>query len=188
MLRNPGRSTSDQVRTACDRLAQSWRPRARCDTLWNALWNHGWNPASFQMAAMRSPFQAGSEGAVHLRGGPPGDEAKNIHTLAAAAEGLPWRVRVAGAKTDPSGHLRLPENVEYCGRLSAADVADQMALASIYCLPARYEPFGLSVLEAALAGCALVLGDIPSLRENWKDAAVSSRQTTPPRFATLFRG
>ncbi|MGE3704921.1 MAG: glycosyltransferase, partial [Vicinamibacterales bacterium] len=39
-------------------------------------------------------------------------------------------------------------------------------------LPARYEPFGLSILEAARAGCALVLGDIPSLRENWTDAAV----------------
>src|SRR4051812_49535083 len=43
--------------------------------------------------------------------------------------------------------------------------------ASIYCLPARYEPFGLSALEAALSGCALVLGDIPSLREVWGDAA-----------------
>jgi len=38
-------------------------------------------------------------------------------------------------------------------------------------LPARYEPFGLSVLEAAFSGCALVLGDIPSLRELWQDAA-----------------
>lgn len=37
---------------------------------------------------------------------------------------------------------------------------------------ARYEPFGLSVLEAAQAGCALVLGDIPSLRENWDGAAL----------------
>ena len=44
--------------------------------------------------------------------------------------------------------------------------------ASIYALPARYEPFGLSILEAALSGCALVLGDIPSLRENWADAAI----------------
>jgi glycosyltransferase involved in cell wall biosynthesis len=44
--------------------------------------------------------------------------------------------------------------------------------ASIVALPARYEPFGLLPLEAALAGCALVLGDIPSLREIWGDAAV----------------
>src|SRR5690606_16526783 len=43
--------------------------------------------------------------------------------------------------------------------------------APIYCLPARYEPFGLTPLEAATHGCALVLGDIPSLREVWGDAA-----------------
>jgi glycosyltransferase involved in cell wall biosynthesis len=47
-----------------------------------------------------------------------------------------------------------------------------LSRAAIYALPAKYEPFGLSVLEAALSGCALVLGDIPSLRENWNGAAV----------------
>jgi len=35
-----------------------------------------------------------------------------------------------------------------------------------------YEPFGLAALEAGLAECALVLNDIPSLREVWGDAAV----------------
>jgi glycogen(starch) synthase len=50
-------------------------------------------------------------------------------------------------------------------------MADAFARAAIYCLPARYEPFGLSALEAALSGCALVLGDIPSLREVWGDEA-----------------
>jgi glycosyltransferase involved in cell wall biosynthesis len=47
-----------------------------------------------------------------------------------------------------------------------------MSTAPVYALPALYEPFGLSVLEAALSGCALVLGDIPSLRELWTDAAM----------------
>ena len=47
-----------------------------------------------------------------------------------------------------------------------------IARAAIYALPAHYEPFGLSILEAAMSGCALVLGDIPSLREIWGDAAV----------------
>ena len=50
-----------------------------------------------------------------------------------------------------------------------------MSRASIFALPARYEPFGLSTLEAALRGCALVLGDIPSLREIWGDAALYAR-------------
>jgi glycosyltransferase involved in cell wall biosynthesis len=52
-----------------------------------------------------------------------------------------------------------------------------MASAGIFALPALYEPFGLSPLEAGLAGCALVLGDLPSLREVWDDAACF----VPPR-------
>jgi glycosyltransferase involved in cell wall biosynthesis len=58
------------------------------------------------------------------------------------------------------------------GSLSFREIADTLSRASIYVLPAKYEPFGLTVLEAALSGCALVLGDIPSLREIWKDNAI----------------
>src|SRR3954454_22732288 len=47
-----------------------------------------------------------------------------------------------------------------------------MGRAAVFAHPARYEPFGLAVLEAALARCALVLGDIASLRELWDGAAV----------------
>jgi len=49
----------------------------------------------------------------------------------------------------------------------------------VYALPAKYEPFGLSVLEAALCGCALVLGDIPSLRELWEDCALFVNPADP---------
>jgi glycogen synthase len=51
-------------------------------------------------------------------------------------------------------------------------MAWRLGCTSIFVAPARYEPFGLAILEAAAAGCALVLGDIPSLRENWGGAAV----------------
>jgi len=34
-----------------------------------------------------------------------------------------------------------------------------------------YEPFGLAVLEAADAGCPLVLSDIPTFRELWGGVA-----------------
>jgi glycosyltransferase involved in cell wall biosynthesis len=47
-----------------------------------------------------------------------------------------------------------------------------MQAAAIFVSPARYEPFGLSVLEAAGAGCALVLSDIPTFRELWDGAAI----------------
>jgi glycosyltransferase involved in cell wall biosynthesis len=55
--------------------------------------------------------------------------------------------------------------------LTEAELAAWLGRASILALPARYEPFGLLPLEAALSGCALVLGDIPSLHEVWGDAA-----------------
>lgn len=60
----------------------------------------------------------------------------------------------------------------YLDRLCPENLASWYAEAAIYALPALYEPFGLSVLEAALSGCALVLGDSASLREIWGDAAV----------------
>lgn len=93
------------------------------------------------------------------------DPAKNTALLADAAEGLSWPVKLAG-EGSCSG-----ENIEPLGFLTTRELAVQMGRASIYCAPAKYEPFGLSILEAAMSGCALVLGDIPSLRENWEGAA-----------------
>ena len=100
------------------------------------------------------------------------DEAKNIGALADVAATLAWPVCVAGDLRKPGGTSgeALP-GTRVLGRLPAAEMEAWQQRAAIFALPARYEPFGLSVLEAAAAGCALVLGDIPSLRENWDGAA-----------------
>ncbi len=100
------------------------------------------------------------------------DEAKNISTLAGVAGALPWPVCVAGDAESPEGETAQLANVNLLGTLPTPALASWLGRASLYALPARYEPFGLSALEAGLAGCALVLGDIPSLREVWGDAAV----------------
>jgi len=94
------------------------------------------------------------------------DRAKNVTTLARAAAGLSWPVFVAGRGDGDLPHVRS------LGELEPAELWTWYERASIYAHPARYEPFGLSVLEAALAGAALVLGDIASLRELWGEAAV----------------
>jgi glycogen synthase len=99
------------------------------------------------------------------------DEAKNLAALDAVAPGLPFPVRVAGEVQHPEGGRARAPHVQSLGTLAPGELAGWMARAAIYALPARYEPFGLSILEAALAGCALVLGDIPSLREVWGEAA-----------------
>ncbi|MFW6358916.1 MAG: glycosyltransferase family 4 protein, partial [Chroococcales cyanobacterium] len=77
-------------------------------------------------------------------------------------------------KGDLGGSFPIREGGEICflGRLSGEEMREWYRRAAVYALPAKYEPFGLSVLEAALSGCALVLGDIPSLRENWDGVAV----------------
>jgi glycosyltransferase involved in cell wall biosynthesis len=100
------------------------------------------------------------------------DEAKNLAALEAVAPQVPWPIQVAGDMTHPNGRECRFEHVHSLGRLTADALAEHLARSAIYALPARYEPFGLSVLEAALSGCALVLGDIASLREIWGDAAV----------------
>jgi glycogen synthase len=100
------------------------------------------------------------------------DEAKNLEALERVAPQLPWPVFVAGENHHPDGGEARPHHTRLLGRLSQRALSAWLGRSSIYVLPARYEPFGLSVLEAALSGCALVLGDIPSLRELWRNRAV----------------
>lgn len=107
------------------------------------------------------------------------DEAKNIASVMRAAPRVVWPVYVAGAEDRP-GHpdgagLDMPgvtrRAVRLLGQLPPAAMVREYRRTAIYALPARYEPFGLTVLEAAQAECALVLGDIDSLRELWDGAA-----------------
>jgi glycosyltransferase involved in cell wall biosynthesis len=102
------------------------------------------------------------------------DEAKNLCMLGCVAAGLPWPIRVAGGCTAP-GDLngRTPTGkLEHLGELSRDALRSVMERAAILAAPALYEPFGLIVLEAARAGCALVLSDLPSFRELWDGAAL----------------
>lgn len=101
------------------------------------------------------------------------DDAKNICALAEVAPGLPWPVCIAGETAPPDGSEDCRfDGVRLLGCLPLDQIAGWLAQAAIYALPAKYEPFGLSALEAGLSGCALVLGDIDSLREVWGDAAL----------------
>jgi glycosyltransferase involved in cell wall biosynthesis len=99
------------------------------------------------------------------------DAAKNVTVLTAVAPRINGRVVVAGEDVGPDGARARISGVELLGCLSPAALASWYARASIYALPARYEPFGLTALEAAWSGCALVLGNIESLRELWGAAA-----------------
>jgi len=123
-------------------------------------------------AASRSSDNFLTKEPIILAAGRAWDEGKNIAAVCAVAADVPWPIYVAGDRSGPGGAMCELPHVHALGRLSAADLARWYERAWIYALPARYEPFGLSVLEAASAGCALVLGDIDSLREHWDGAAM----------------
>jgi glycosyltransferase involved in cell wall biosynthesis len=144
---SPSRAFGDVV---CD----LYRPRTRCVVIRN-----GGTP--------RGPLPKNCE---ILAAGRMWDRAKNLPLLAAAGEDLDWPIVVAGA-TSKSAESQAP-GIELLGEIPHAELVARMQAAAIFVSPARYEPFGLSVLEAAGAGCALVLSDIPGFRELWDGAAV----------------
>jgi glycosyltransferase involved in cell wall biosynthesis len=102
------------------------------------------------------------------------DEAKNLAAVAAIASELPWPLRIAGETRGPDGgEAKVAyRRIKSLGELSRAALLDEMRNASVFVSAALYEPFGLTVLEAAACGCALVLSDLPSFRELWDDAAL----------------
>ncbi len=125
------------------------------------------------------------------------DEAKNIRVLARAARNTDWPVCVAGETRYPdmgissenaqTAHLSGDfTDLHQIGYVSQPLMAKWLSRASVYVSPALYEPFGLTVLEAALSGCALVLSDIPSLRELWEGAALFANPESPEEFAAAL--
>ena len=130
--------------------------------------------ADFPPARLREPFLFAT-GALW-------DEARNLEVLEAVAPRLDWPVFVAGALEHPHGGPVRSRSLHLLGDLPPPALADRLGRASLFVLPAREEPSGLAALDAALAGCALVLSDISSLREMWEDAAVF----VPPDDAEMW--
>jgi glycosyltransferase involved in cell wall biosynthesis len=102
------------------------------------------------------------------------DRAKNIELAARALAG--WdagEVAFAGPTAHPEsgGVMPLGGRLQVLGALPQRRLLELLAQARVYVSPARYDPFGLLPLQAALAGCALLLSDIPSYRELWDGAA-----------------
>jgi glycogen(starch) synthase len=157
---------SNAMLSAVRRHYGPWLPEAR-------VVHNGRSAAHFHAAA-KEPFI--------LTAGRLWDEGKNVAAVARAAARIQWPVYLAGdiaAARFDGCHL--------LGRLAPEHLAGWYARAAIYALPARYEPFGLSALEAGLSGCALVLGDIESLRELWGDTALYVRPDDDAALAAALR-
>ncbi|HEY9219019.1 MAG TPA: glycosyltransferase family 4 protein, partial [Phenylobacterium sp.] len=100
------------------------------------------------------------------------DEGKNLGLLDAAAARLDAPVYAAGPLESPAGSRVALSTVRSIPRLSADEMSRWLTRAGVFVSTALYEPFGLTVLEAAQTGCPLVLSDIRTLRELWDGAAV----------------
>ncbi len=99
------------------------------------------------------------------------DRAKNAAALDRLAGRLSAPLRAAGSVDGPNGARIETRHLHLVGRLDDAGVAAELARRPVFVSLARYEPFGLAVLEAAASGCALVLSDMPGFRELWDGAA-----------------
>lgn len=164
-----GRAVAEALRTASARLAPSAafaRQLAEC------------YPGSPPVAALhnglppRAPAPASAKEAIILGAGRLWDEAKNLERLARIAPVLPWPVTLAGPLAEPGHAPRSLPTVRLAGSLTRAEMSALQARAGIFVSPSVYEPFGLAVLEAAQAGAALALADVPVFRELWENAAI----------------
>jgi glycosyltransferase involved in cell wall biosynthesis len=113
------------------------------------------------------------------------DEGKGAALLDGAAAMMDAvSVRAAGPVLGPNGAAVRLERMQVLGSLDERAMAHAMAEARIFASPARYEPFGLAVLEAAQCGLPLVLADIATFRELWDGAAIF----VPPTNAAVWAG
>lgn len=101
------------------------------------------------------------------------DEAKNLMLLCELADKLPWPIFVAGENADPNTSQKVTLNkVRFLGKLNSEELRYWLERTAIYINLALYEPFGLAVLEAAKAGCALALSNLETLKEVWQENAL----------------
>lgn len=132
--------------------------------------------------APEEPAAAGPPADSAFTAGRLWDEGKNLATLDEAAPRMKLPIVAAGSLDGPNGSRIGISHIEALGGVNAQAVRERLAGRPVFVSTALYEPFGLGVLEAAQAGCALVLSDIASFRELWNGAALFA----PPRDAGAF--
>jgi glycosyltransferase involved in cell wall biosynthesis len=114
------------------------------------------------------------------------DAAKNVQILLEVPQNE--RVCIVGWELDPGREgkevlLSGRESVELLGPKSQLELRDLYSRGAVYAATSRYEPFGLSPLEAAFSRCALVMNDNPVFHELWGDAAIYFRKNDPDDLA-----
>jgi glycosyltransferase involved in cell wall biosynthesis len=100
------------------------------------------------------------------------DEGENLGLLDSAARRIGVPVRAAGPVAGPNGTEVVFDNLHCVGSLGESELGRWLATRPVFVSTALYESSGEGVLDAALAGCPLILSDIPAYRELWDDVAI----------------
>jgi glycogen(starch) synthase len=111
------------------------------------------------------------------------DAGKQVFLLTQHSQ--PFSVCIVGAEqTVPMPRVPIRADVKVAtdtssvairGPQTEAQLRALYSRAAIYAATARYEPLGMSALDAAFSRCAIVANDIPAFREVWGDAAIYFR-------------
>jgi len=153
----------------------------------DAVIHHGRNPIFF------NPYVSKDDSVLAV--GRLVDAGKQVHLLTQHVH--PVSVCIVGAEqTVPVPRIPIRADVKVateqtCVAIRGAQTEAQLRVlyskAAIYAATARYEPLGMTLLEAALSRCAIVANDIPSFREIWGDAAVYFRTNDAAGLAEAIR-
>ena len=102
------------------------------------------------------------------------DESFNLQALERCAPYLGWPIFCIGERLDSAGERARVQARNICclGALGEEELEEWLQQSSIYVAPGRFPDGQISILRAAFAGCAMVLGNHPDLKEIWSEAAV----------------
>jgi len=110
---------------------------------------------------------------------------------------LPFSICIVGAEqTVPLPRIPIRTDVKVStaqscvairGPQTEAQLRALYSRAAVYAATARYEPLGMSALDAAFSRCAIVANDIPHFRELWGDAALYFRTNDAGSLAATLR-
>jgi glycosyltransferase involved in cell wall biosynthesis len=147
--------------------------------------HHGRNPIYF------NPYTAKEDSVLAV--GRLLDPAKQVGLLTQRMQ--PFPVCIVGEEEPPANlavraDVRFQDGssgIAFRGPQSESQMRMLNSKAAIFAGTCRYEPSGMNILEAALSRCALVLNDIPSLRELWGNAALYFETNDPESLADTIR-
>ena len=149
---------------------------------------HGRNPIFF------NPYVAKEDSVLAI--GRLLDPAKQVHLLTQQTHPVPVCIVEDDDTANQSSRIPVRADIKFSdgtagvslkGSQSEAELRLLYSRAALYAGTYRYDPSGMAVLDAALSRCALILNDIPSLREIWGPAAVYFRTNEAESLAEAVR-